>query len=223
MGGAHYRLLTALPPLGEPGTPPPMSLAELRSETARSSAAPLVDVIFLADDLRQRQAVRAGELQDAQPSVLTPEQFAGNAPLPFGFDEHSDENELAVDAMWAAYWQYAARIARLRRSGFLKAWVAHELALRNALAAQRSRTANRQDYAVVAPALVAEDDSADRVVAGWLQAADPLTGLRQLLRARYDWIVREEPHFTFSDDEVAAYAAKLVVLRDWQRTIGAMA
>ena len=51
----------------------------------------------------------------------------------------------------------------------------------------------------------------------WASAATPLAGLKVLDLARWDWLKRHGAYFTFGDDELAAYAAKLMLLGRWNR------
>lgn len=227
--GASYYLLTSLPMLAEPGTPPPVSPAELHARAAGSAAAALVDVVLLSDDLRQRQALRTGEVTGAEAAVLTPEQMAGEAPLPAFLlpEEPAEAPRLPDDVVQEAYWRHAARTARRSGSHFLTGWVRTEVALRNGLAAARARTLSRPfEGQEVAPELAgaggitAADGAVESALAAWAAAADPLAGLRSLLLARWAWATGAEPRFTFARDEVAAYAVKLLLLRDWRRIMG---
>jgi hypothetical protein len=45
--------------------------------------------------------------------------------------------------------------------------------------------------------------------------------LQAVIRARWAWICEHDAWFSFSDDELAAYAAKLVLLEQWRRLIEA--
>ncbi len=224
--GASYYLLTALPILAEPGALPPVSPRELRARAAGAPAAPLIDVILLEDDLRQRQGVLEGELADAEPAVLTLDQVRGDAPLPatltVSMGHHPED--LPADRVWEAYWHHAARVARRGRSRFLGAWVRVEVGLRNALAAARAASLGRaSEPHEVAVELGGEEAVVEQRLAAWAAATDPLAGWRALLRARWEWATREERSFSFSQDEAAAYAVKLLVLRDWRRTMGVAA
>lgn len=221
----NYYLLTSLPPLGEPGAAPPLSPAELRARASSGGGGALVDVVLLSDDLRQRQALLAGELEDATPAVLTADEITGASPLPafLRVEERASSHGHPDDLVWEAYWRHAALVARRRRSRFLDAWVRREVALRNGLAAVRARALGRtpEETRVAAP-LSADESTVARNIDAWLGAADPLEGWRALLRARWEWAVREEPHFTFDQDEVAGYAVRLLILRDWRRTMDTM-
>ena len=220
--GANYYLLTSLPPLEEPGTRPPLSTAQLRERAAHSNAAPLVDVVLLSDDLRQRQALLAGELSDVEGAVLTSGQMTGDEPLPhpLAVAEAPQPPLLADDLVWDAYWRHAARVARRRHSRFLGGWVRVEVALRNRLVAGRARALGESvEGREVAPELGGADGVVEDGVAAWMGADDPLTGWRSLLMTRWRWTTSEERRFSFSRDEVAAYAVKLLLLRDWHRTM----
>jgi hypothetical protein len=203
-----------------------MSPPDLRVIVSDSSAAPLVDVILLSDDLRQRQAIVAGELAHAVAAVLEPAQIAGQATLPdfLTREETGEALSPSVDRLWGNYWHHAAAVARRRGSTFLRGWVGLEVALRNGVAVARARSFSQPAAAhLVAPELGENEQLIELGIAGWAGAADPLAGLRSLLRTRWEWATREEPSFSFSDDELAAYAVKLLLLRDWRRTMGVAA
>ncbi len=223
--GYNYYLLTVLPPLGEPGAAPALPPAELRARAAPSAAAPLVDVILLADDLRLRQSVRAGEVPPAAPLVLTPDEISSaEPPAILGMDEARESPLSPDERVWDAYWRRAAQVAARQRSTLLRAWVGREVALRNGLAEARARALGGEArVAEVAGELGRPDPAIAAGIAAWSGAPDPLAGLRLLLRLRWDWVTREEPRYTFSQDEVAAYALKLMLLRDWRRTMGVAA
>jgi len=224
--GANYYLLTSLPTLARPGVAPPMTPGELRARVVDSDAAPLVDVVLLSDDLRQRQALLAGEPVHPQGTVLTADQVEGKAPLPAPLDveEMDTTGRIPDDLVWEAYWHHAVAVARRRRSRFLGGWARLEVALRNGVAAARADALGEPvEPHVVAKEIAAADTRVDRAVAAWSDAADPLKGWRSLVYVRWDWAVREEPRFSFGRDEVAAYAVKLLLLRDWRRTMGVAA
>ncbi len=223
MSGRHHYLLSSLPHLGEPGSRPPLSSGELLERVVESDGPrELVQVILLADDLLQREAALAGELdaEHAAPAVLTPAQARGEEPLPAGLAPEAPEAPRAVEAdvTWVAYFRQAATTAERRQSAFLASWVAYEVALRNALAAARAKALGleAQDY-LVAPELAADEDEGAATVAEWAGASDPLAGLRVLDRSRWRWLTEHEGWFSFADDEVAAYAARLALLHRWHR------
>jgi hypothetical protein len=221
MGGRHYYLITSLPRLGDLGTPPPMTLRDLLEHVAIAPvAAQAVATVLLSDDLMKRQAVLAGETDQAEAVLLTADQLRDRQPLPeFLVGPARETADVAtVDAVWAAYFHHAAAVARQVGSRFLAAWVGYEVALRNALAAARAKALalDVADYLVATDLAATEEDLA-AVVNDWAAAPDPLAGLRVLDAARWDWLMRHDAHFSFQDDELIAYAAKLVLLHRWQR------
>jgi hypothetical protein len=225
MASGNYYRISALPSLGDLGSVPPLALADLREHVA-DAARPraLVDAALLFDDLVQREAFLAGETQEVSPAVLTPGQVRNDEPLPEPLaGEGADAPpRIAADAVWMAYFRHAAGVARRQGSGFLAAWVAHEVALRNALAAARATALGLEP----APYLVMPDlgpgvDDFAVLVSEWAAAPDPLAGLRLLDRARWDWLTENERWFSFADEELAAYAVKLTLLVRWHRLSGA--
>jgi len=222
MSGGNYYLTTALPTLGELGSDAPLSLSalfELVAVAPRPAA--LVEAVLLGDDLAQRQAVMSGEIDQAEPIVLSVAQVRDEEPLPEALavsETDSATARLPADAVWSAYFHYVVAVARQFDSEFLAAWVGYEVALRNALATARAKRLhlNASDY-LVAEALGSTDERLDALVNEWASARDPLEALRVLDRARWDWLVRHDKWFTFGNDELAAYAAKLVLLHRWGR------
>ena len=63
-----------------------------------------------------------------------------------------------------------------------------------------------------------EDFSA--VISEWLTAPDPLAGFRILDMARWGWLGEHDDWFSFGDDELAAYGARLMLLQRWNRLEG---
>jgi len=55
------------------------------------------------------------------------------------------------------------------------------------------------------------------VVNEWALAPDPLRAQRVLDEARWRWLSDHDGRFSFEADELAAYAAKLVLLDRWRR------
>jgi hypothetical protein len=215
----HYYLATALPALGELGSHPPLRLDELAERLAGTSAAPLAEAILLEEDLIQREACLAGELAEPRPVVLTADQVRGRAALPSPLGDGPEASTAAGgDALWAAYWHHVAAVAEARRSAFLAAWVGAEVALRNTLAAARARALGLDaSRYLVAPDLGAPRPREDDLVARWAAAPNPLAGLQLILRSRWAWLAENEPWFSFSDDELAAYTARLALLHRWYR------
>jgi hypothetical protein len=221
MVGQNHYLITSLPSLGPLGSAPPIEPAELL-ELLGDSPGPrqLAEAVLLGDDLLQRQGCLAGEVREVRPAVLTREQATGEQPLPayLAGDGTAVVALVGEDATWAAYLRWAAEVARRWRNAFLAAWVAYEAAARNALAAARARALHLdpQPY-LVAPELGERGLSFDALLGEWAAAPTPLEGLRVLDQARWDWLNEHENWFSFSDDELAAYAAKLMLLYRWHR------
>jgi hypothetical protein len=223
MGGSNYYLITSLPRLGELGSPPPLGLRELLEHVAdRPAAAELVATILLSDDLVKRQALLAGEIEQAEGTILNNEQLRDHQPLPEYLvgGERLTSPAAAADAVWAAYFRHAADVAGRLGSAFLAGWTGYEVALRNALASARAKALGLEsaEHRVATELGAAEDELAmAAVVSEWTAAANPLAGQRVLDAARWDWLTQHDGWFTFQDDELAAYAAKLILLHRWQR------
>ncbi len=102
--------------------------------------------------------------------------------------------------------------------GYLAAWVRCEVTLRNALAAARAKRLGLEaaDYLVAAD-LALEGEEWAGVVTEWASSATPLAGQQVLLRARWAWLAENEAWFSFRDDELAVYAARLMLLHQWER------
>jgi hypothetical protein len=221
MATGNYYRVSALPTLGDLGTPPPLSPADLREHVADSRRPrALVDVLLLSDDLVQREAFLAGEIAEVAPAVLTPGQVRNEEPLPdsLAADEEPASLRVPADAVWGAYFRHAADTARRQGSTLLARWVSQEVSLRNALVVARARALGLDPAAYrVEPDLGPAAEEWAAVVSEWAQAPDPLAGLRVLDRARWAWLAEHEAWFTFDDDELAAYAARLLLLVRWQR------
>jgi hypothetical protein len=211
---------TALPVLGELGTTPPFSPAQLHQFVDGTAAAPLVDALLLGDDLLQREACLAGELTEPAPAVLARAQALGQEALPDYLDPaayHGSEL-MPGDAVWSAYYHHVAAVAARHHSQFVRDWVTLEVGLRNALAVARARALNLDTSGyVVAEELGSDDAAVASLVGEWSAAQDPLDGLRLLLEARWRWVHEQDAWFSFSADEIAAYAVKLLLLHRWAR------
>ena len=222
MAVGNYYLVTALPTLGDLGSPPPIAPADLVDGLRDASARGLVEAVFLSDDLLQHDAYLAGEVDEAEPAVLSADQVQDEEPMPAflaGEAEQAPPSEgPATDAIWARYFRHADAVARRERSPFLEAWVGYEVGLRNALAAARAKSLDLEvETYLVATDLADRDSDFSALVSEWTDAANPLEGLRVLDRARWAWLHEHDAHFTFADDELAAYAAKLMLLVRWHR------
>ncbi len=226
MGADNYAALASLPALDPPPAAPPFSLGELLERAPPGRAMELTRCILLGDDLLQREAVMSGEMERPEPAVLSLDQATGAAPLP----EFLTPGEATVslgeaaasiipaDTTWSAYYRHAGALAVTTGSRFLLAWARADVTLRNGLATARARALGLDPAGyLVAQELEEAGPETDAMVAAWSGAPDPLEGLRSLLAARWAWVERHEPWFTFRDDELAAYAAKLVLLHRWGR------
>lgn len=224
MAPRNFYLGSSLPPLGDLGSTPPLSLADLAEHVREfAGARSLVEAVLLGDDLLEREALLAGERTEVAPAVLTAAQARNEAPLPEYLvrEEGEAPRRIAADSLWETYFRHAAAVARRRASAMLAQWLAHEVAMRNVLAAERAKALGLEpaDY-VVAPDLAEVDPNLGALVAEWAAAPDPLAGMRVLDHARWRWLLDHEGWFTFGDDEVAAYAAKLTLLHRWHRLAG---
>ena len=219
MAASHYFLLSALPHLGELGEAPPVTPARL-IEWVRDAGGPadIIETILLSDDLIQRDALQAGEIEQAEAAVLTDDQLSGAAPLPAYLEPTGEQahGRVVADAVWAAYFRHATDVAP--GGTLLAAWVAWEVALRNALAGARAKAL---DLEVEAYLVVPELGDADAKFTGLLNelavAGDPLAALEAVDRARWAWLGEHEAWFTFGDDELAVYAMRLMLMRRAQR------
>ncbi|MCU0723107.1 MAG: DUF2764 domain-containing protein, partial [Planctomycetes bacterium] len=158
------------------------------------------------------------------PLVLDAEQLAGREPLPPALrPKEETTRRFPADATWEAYFRHAADEGERRGCPFLRRWVAFEVSLRNALARERARVLGldprdslvAEDLAASAPA-DPDDEPAEDLARGFLEAPDPLSGLRLLDEARLRWTRRHSMHFTFRADEAAAYARHLVLVNRWK-------
>ncbi|MGC9454020.1 MAG: DUF2764 family protein [Phycisphaerae bacterium] len=226
MGGENFYLLSSLPALNRLGDTPPLSEAELLEKV---SGAPgpqrLIEALLLSDDLLQREALLAGELEEVSPAVLTPAQARNDEPLPeYLVSSEQTEGEsprAATDAVWESYFRQVAEVARRAGSRFLTAWVGYEVALRNALAAERARALELEPgQYMVAPDLADESADLDEAISQFSSADNPLAAMKALDQARWSWLNDNEPYYSFADDELAAYAAKLMLMQRWHRLSG---
>ncbi|KKK94172.1 hypothetical protein LCGC14_2685530, partial [marine sediment metagenome] len=87
----------------------------------------LVAALLLGDDLLQRASVLSGQIDRAEPAVLTDSQLAGDQPLPEFLapaEQDPDSPPPSDDAVWESYFRDAAQVACRAGSRFLAAWVA---------------------------------------------------------------------------------------------------
>jgi hypothetical protein len=221
MGGANYYILTALPALPSMMEPAPIHAAEFRQRVAETSshAAELVDLVLLSDDLLQRQGVLAGEIEKPEPTVLSVEQITDELPLPdFLIAEADAGRAVAIDAAWEAYYQHLHAVAQARAGEFLAEYAAYEVGLRNALAEHRAKDLGlAPEGYYVAESLGRSPSEYTTVINEWSAAANPMEAQKVLDRARWNWLEANDAWFSFSNDELAAYAAKLMLSQRWDR------
>ncbi|HPP52300.1 MAG TPA: DUF2764 family protein [Thermoguttaceae bacterium] len=225
MAGNLYYLLASLPGLGELGTAPPMGFDELLDWLGPASRySRLVGLVFLSDDLLQREAFLAGEVQQVAPSVLQLVQVRNEAPLPEFLvppevESETESGALQTDLVWAAYFRHIAQTAQSENSPFLDRWVRMEVALRNALAQERAKRLGLEasEY-LVAHELADPEADFTEMLREWASAPTPLAGWRVVLRNRWDWCRANEAWFSFTEDELLVYALRLLLLTQWQRS-----
>ena len=228
MAGGFYFLLTALPTLGEIGTAAPLTLGELSSFLGDAEGPRLlVETIALADDLIQRQALLAGEIEQASPSVLSIAQISDEEPLPDYLcpaDTQDQTSKIPADSLWAVYYRHAASVAKELNSPLLRLWIGLDVTLRNALATARAKALGLEpsDY-LVATELSEGIDQFDPLINEWAAAPDPLAAMRVLDQARWRWLKDNDQWFSFDQDELVAYAAKLMLINRWHRLATAQA
>jgi len=220
MPGQNYYLLSFLPALGELGSAASMTMAELLAYVRQADGpGALIEAVALGEDLRQRESYLSGETTELELAVLSEQQGKNEAPLPdYLVREQEMMSAISVDKIWQSYFYFAAETAQRQSSEFLQAWVGREVALRNGLAAARAKTLQLPvEQYLAAEDLADEDVDLAAVLSEWSAAESPLAGLLVLERDRWGWLSANEKWFSFGDDELAVYAAKLMTLRNWQR------
>ncbi len=220
MAEDNYYLLTSLPALGELGSAPPVSPAELVGRVQPFPLAKqILEVLFLGHDLLLREAFLAGEIDRLDDlAVLSVQQARNEAPLPEFLVPEARQRRIPADDLWEAYFRYAARAGRQTGCFFLRAWVGYEVAVRNSIAVARAKALDLDptDY-LVAPELADREVDTRSIVAEWSSAPTPLAAYQVLERARWEWVKAHDRWFSFAHDELAAYGAKLLILARWLR------
>lgn len=223
-GDVNY-LLSSLKTLDDLGSTPPMTLSDFLDHVRESDGnVALIEALFLGDDLLQRQAYLSGELNEFDPVIISEAQIKNEEPLPDFLTNSNPEDDIqnSIDSLWANYYRHALDIAGGGSgSDFLKNWVAFEVGLRNALVVARAKSLGIDPHSyVVADKIGSSRDEFNSIVSEWGSASDPLEGSKVLDQARWRWIGQNDDWFSYSDDELAAYAAKLVLLKRWKRLSG---
>lgn len=220
-----YFLLSALPPLGELGTAPPLAATALR-DLLESQDRDAVDAVLLGDDLAQHLAFISGEPIEPSPAVLSLAQVRGQLrlPEPLGDDDDANLGGDPADRLYGRYFAHVIETGTRTGVPLLGRWAEYEVMLRRALALVR---AQRLGHALDSKDLAADvevdlegnldADGADAApeVRAWLDAEDPLDGERRLERARWSWLAERDHWFGFSRTELVAYALRLLLLERW--------
>ncbi len=218
----RYYYLSALPALGGLGGAAPMGPAQLLEHVGEeTSRGELVGTVFLLNDLLEREAFLAGEIDQMEPAVLTVRQARNEAPLPdfLAPRAEGDADLVEADRLWEAYFRHASEVGRSLGSTLLVQWVGFEAALRNALAEARAKRLGIEGAGyLVANDLAESGEDFSAVLSEWASAETPLAGLRVVIRARWDWLKLHDAWFSFSDDELVAYAVRLMLLEQWRRS-----
>jgi len=223
-GDINY-LLSSLKTLDDLGSTPPMTLSDFLDRVRESDGnIALIEALFLGDDLLQRQAYLSGELKKIDPMVISEAQIKNEEPLPDFLTTPAVENDIhnSIDSIWDSYYHHVLDIAGgSGGSDFLKKWVAFEVGLRNALVVARAKSLDIDPHSyLVADNVGSAKNEFDSVVSEWSLASNPLEGSKVLDQARWRWIGQNDNWFSYSDDELAAYAAKLILLKRWKRLSG---
>jgi len=223
MRTSQFFFITTLPALGELGSAPPMGLADLLEHVGEMKwGGEALEAILLLDDLAQRESLLVGEIEEVEPTVLSIQQARGEGPLPEKlFSELAPERKPAVeiDSLWAGYFRYVHAVAGSTGGQFLRQWVEFEVTLRNSLATARARRLGLDESAyLVASELASQGEDLSQVLSEWESASTPLAGLRVTLRARWAWLERHDSWYSFSIDELLAYAARIMLLQQWRRS-----
>ena len=221
MAGQFYYLITSLPSLEELGSEAPVTGAEYLDLVDESAVAyDLVKAVLLSDDLVQVQAFKSNEIENVDTSVLTELQIRGEEMMPEYLTlTAGTENP---DAMWEDYFNYAWKTAEAYGCEFLKSWIGYEVGLRNALITARARKLSLDPEEYYVARELAGDQDFTSLVNEWSGAENPMAGMMVLDKARWDWLSENDSWFQFTYDELVVYAARLILLKRWERLGGKM-
>jgi hypothetical protein len=222
-------LLSMLPGLDTWNAPVPVSKQVLLERVADAHGpVQTVQLLLLMDDLLQREALLAQEMEPDQADLAVLDLGQdGSAPvlpaalLPEGGDAQENAR-VAVDELWSRFFVHAAKVGHRRGSRFVQAWVAFEVGLRNALAGARAQALELDPLSyVVTPEVEDRANDFTGVLSAWSTAMNPHAGLEVLHKARWDWLEEHGKWYSFNADEIEAYAAKLILLHRWRRLTAA--
>jgi hypothetical protein len=219
-----YYILSMLPTIESLGAPAPMTPREfLALFEHEDPVRELIAAIFLSDDLLQRQAALAGgELNGFTPSVLSRSQLSGETDLPETLLPVSGDDAMRFvapeDALWETYYQWLHTLATGSRSAFLREWIGFEVGLRNALAVRRAAELDLDTGGYTLAEDLGRDEDEFTAILNDLQSADgPLDQKETLDLARWAWLDENDAWFSFGDDEILAYAVRLLLTTRWER------
>jgi len=188
--------LCYLPPLGELGTPPPVSLVEVLSQA--DSERPLFEAIALEGDL--------AFYEDGNPAC-SPVVLENITALPEFL--HAED----ADARYQRLMNYQIEISQRYGAPLLARRAAFEWELRRALIPQRTALLNRE---LVNPERDIYLDDADLIAecqTAFATAENAHQALQAINRCRYDFLSRYEK-FEFSLDQFVRYALMVLVLAE---------
>lgn len=221
MTAENFYILSALPGLVDMAVAPsirPRQLLEMTESNPPAQEA--VACIFLSDDLIARQSFLSGEITEVDPIVLSDAQMRNEAPLPSYLVHRDDDITFRIpdDVLWDNFFHHTEGIAAKTGNVFLKDWVGFEVSLRNQLAVARAKALNleSQNY-LVATQLQDGRHDFSHILSEWSAAATPLAGQNVLDQGRWNWLGEHDQWFSFSNEELAAYAAKLILVNRQQR------
>jgi hypothetical protein len=214
-------LLTSLPSLPNLGERPPMSLQDYADRAWKSTGAkPIVDAVFLERDLLLRQSILVGQIESAKPLVLTENQISGKADLP-RFLQPEGQTGRDDDFIWGSYYKHIYELGAQYSCEFLQVWAGFEVALRNLISQERVKKLHLapEEY-LVAESISIQGDLVEEALDRWITANDPYTAAFELDQVRWKKLLRHKAWYSFSLDEVAAYARGLLMLHRWENLKG---
>jgi hypothetical protein len=219
-----YYILSMLPTIESLGAPAPLTAREFLDLFEPDD--PLrgdIEALFLTEDLLLRQATLAGrDCNGFAPAVLSRGQITGELDLPEALIvERTDDAMRFIapeDALWERYYEWLADLAKTRRSKFLSEWTRFEVGLRNALAAYRADALDLDVSGYLIAESLGGDQSEFAAILNDLQTGEtPLDQKEILDLARWAWLNEHDEWFTFDEDEILAYAVRLLLTTRWER------
>ncbi len=214
-------LLTALPPVSRRTEPPVLSVAEFRAMIPAGALATLVDAVLTADDLRLWPGLVADASDQPPPVVLEPAVMRGESSADQALGEWP---RAEGDERLLGYWEWVRTQAQDHASQSLAEWVAWEVLVAGTVRAWRAQTHGSDGTWPPALSALASSDAGDQALASELagalrQAEDPLAVQTLIDDIRWRWLDDHDHRFTFRDDEVVLYAARLALAWRWHRIL----